>query len=230
LLSTSAPVSPLNVPAATSHVVLLGGSFDPPHTGHVALASAARDAVDRDATLVVVPAATSPFKVGVDATSARVRCQLASLAFAQVQRAVVWTDEVDRAKQQQASYTIDTISRLVSVFAGRVTLLIGTDQAVQFHRWRESSRLLALCDVRVLLREPLATATALREALAATGVWSRAQLDAWDARALHTGLPLHPASSSAIRSLIKTRGIDSVPTQWLAPRVREEIQRQGLYV
>lgn len=80
-------------------VLLMGGTFDPPHVAHVAQArSALRRAMAPGAWLVLVPAARSPLKRGGPGARDRDRVAMLRAAFAGVGRATVWTDELDRAR------------------------------------------------------------------------------------------------------------------------------------
>ncbi|HLP84181.1 MAG TPA: nicotinate-nicotinamide nucleotide adenylyltransferase [Phycisphaerales bacterium] len=225
-------ITPLDVPTLTRHVVFFGGTFDPPHDAHVKLVAAARDVIDREATLVFVPAAKSPFKVGVAGTAAAHRIAMVRLAIVGVRDAVVWTDEVDRAAAAPdvPSYTVDSIARMRTVLPrAKVTLLIGADQAASFHRWREWRTLLERTSVRALLREPFVTAEQLMDALRESGAWSDAEIEAWRGRVVAMHGPIHPARSTDIRQRIAASGIASVPREWLHPDVARYIVEHDLY-
>lgn len=210
-------------------MVLLGGTFDPPHQGHVKLAAAARDAIAPGSPLLLVPAAASPFKVGMSVTSAEHRVAMARLALGGVRDAHVWTDEVDRAaKAVVPSYTVDTVERLQREMPRtRVWLLIGADQAVSFHKWRSMERLLP--HVRVLLREPCVDAKTFASAMKASGAWTDEQIAAWAARLVPLAASLHDARSTDIRAKIAAGGIAGLPSDWLHPDVARYIHEQELY-
>ena len=222
---TPVPCSPL-----TQHLIVFGGTFDPPHEGHVQLTSAARDVIDAKASLLFIPAAVSPFKVGLAATPAEHRAAMLRLAIAPLRDAYMWTDEIDRAKLSSTtpSFTIDTITRLQSQLSNaRITLLIGADQAASFHKWRDATQLLP--HVRVLLRDPHTEADSLLSALRATEVWTSDQLTTWHNSTLLLPLALHPARSTDIRQRIAATSIDSVPPNWLNPAVAQYIITHNLY-
>jgi nicotinate-nucleotide adenylyltransferase len=224
-----APITPVPLAPLTRHVIVFGGTFDPPHQGHVQLTAAAREAVDRDASLLFVPAAVSPFKVGLAGTPAVHRVAMLRLAIAALPRASVWTDEVDRAAIAPGpSFTIDTIARLqTQVPRTRITLLVGADQAAGFHRWRDASLLLP--HVRVLLRDPLPDVPSLLAALEVTGAWTADQLADWRTRVLSLPQALHLAQSTAIRARIRESGLAAVPRDWLHAEVAQYIHEHDLY-
>ncbi|MFM9902053.1 MAG: nicotinate-nicotinamide nucleotide adenylyltransferase [Polaromonas sp.] len=214
------PITPLPRPAEElvgADVVLFGGSFDPVHRAHVDLGEQVRAGVEarpgvRAAWLAYVPAARSPHKnqgpVGSDAD----RTAMLRLALDGKPRTLLWTDELDRAARAGGpSYTVDTLRRLAEVLrsagagsaAPRLHLLIGADQALAFHRWREPHAILALADPIVLLRAPAEHAESLLERVLAEGRWSAAEAGAWRRSVLV--LPTDDVSSTQIR-LAAARG------------------------
>ncbi|HEX2045310.1 MAG TPA: nicotinate (nicotinamide) nucleotide adenylyltransferase [Gaiellaceae bacterium] len=115
---------------------LLGGAFDPPHNGHVALADAAlvRFALAR---LVVVVTGTPPHKrVGTDAET---RFRLAEAAFGGRPRVELSRHELERPGP---SYTVDT-ARWAEAQWGDVVFLVGADEFAAFLRWRQPDDVLA---------------------------------------------------------------------------------------
>ena len=116
--------------------LVMGGSFDPPHRLHAAVARAAAAQLGCG-RILVVPAGESPLKSEPARASARERIELARLAFADVAHATVDTREVERGGQ---SYTVDTLRSIASerlLSRRSLVLLIGADQAMQFDKWKE---------------------------------------------------------------------------------------------
>lgn len=138
-------------------VVIFGGSFDPPHRGHIELPRLAMEAVGAD-VVAFVPAAVSPFKTDRPPTSAAHRVAMLRIALAGRRWAVVLTDEIDRAAANpgEPSYMVDTVEALRSRVGESVSLrlLLGEDQLPQLHRWRRVERLLALAPPVVMARRP----------------------------------------------------------------------------
>lgn len=221
-------------------VILVGGSFDPVHIAHVRVAVEARATLPepdwRASWLVFVPASASPFKVG-DGLTAKTRIvtpnsaqrvELLNLAIRSVDRACIWTDEIDRAAGQAGpSYTIDTVRRAIAARSGlHVRFLIGADQAASLHRWREAGELIKLAQPICVLRPPVATTQELRKNLKASGVWTPGEIACLSQCAVQTSLL--KISSTAIRSAIAS-GACARDLPELDHRVAARIDELGLY-
>jgi len=216
----------VNAPSATP-IVVAGGTFDPPHRAHVELPRFVRDRERPGAVLLFVPAATSPFKQGVAATPAAQRAAMISLAVRDVPGAGVWLDEVDRASHDSSSFTIDTLRRLRTLRSGApITLLIGADQAVAFHKWKSARDILALASVLVVLREPFGSADALLAEMRRSSFWTNDELAMW--RRSITSASLDSVSATSIRERIRTHGVQSV-SDTIAPAVLDYIRQHKLY-
>jgi nicotinate-nucleotide adenylyltransferase len=216
-------ITPLAVPAGAG-ALLYGGTFDPPHVAHIDLALAARDALARATgapwRLVYVPAARSPHKeAGPVATGAQ-RVAMLEAALEGAPGAVIWTDELDRASAGEPSYWINTVRRARDALGPGAPLrfLIGADQAVEFHRWREARAIIALAAPAVLARAEIDTPAALAGAMARSGFWTEAELGAWAGWLVDVGA-LAAASTAARRG---------EPTPLPEP-VAAYIRRHGLY-
>lgn len=223
------------LPASIRRALLIGGTFDPPHRGHVELPSALRELRFPDAWLVFVPAAVSPFKVGQAQTAARLRVEMLRLAIRDVPHAAVWTDEVDRAAADQAapSFTVDTLRRARRVAPGvELILVLGADQALGFHKWRESREIMKRATVQVLPRGACVTAEDFRREMTRAGAWTPQELDAWVRRFIPMASDelreLAGVSSTAIRAAIGERGVAAAGAS-LVPPVRQYIAEHGLY-
>jgi nicotinate-nucleotide adenylyltransferase len=113
---------------------LLGGTFDPPHNGHIALARAAMEelALER---LVVMVAGRPPHKE--TGTDAETRYRLARAAFEELPAVELPRDELDRPGR---AYTVDTVEELERRF-GDLVLIMGGDMFASFPTWREPDRI-----------------------------------------------------------------------------------------
>ena len=132
-----------------SRIGIFGGSFDPPHVGHLLAASDAAEALGLD-RLVFVPARVSPFKDGVTRTSAADRLAMVRLLVGNDPRFAVDPIEIDR---EGLSYTVDTLA----AYADRdpdteLVLLVGEDVLPGFPQWREPERIRRLARLAVLRR------------------------------------------------------------------------------
>ncbi len=128
---------------------LLGGSFDPPHNGHLLAAGDAFDELRLD-RLTFVPAAMQPLKTAGAAATAAQRLAMVRLLVDGDERYTVDPAEVDRGG---LSYTVDTLLELAARWpSAERFLLIGADVLPSFFKWREPRRICELATLVVLQR------------------------------------------------------------------------------
>jgi nicotinate-nucleotide adenylyltransferase len=232
----------LELPLDVGVVMVVGGTFNPVHRAHIELPSFARTSLTQTLPgpvwLLFIPAGLSPFKVAqppapVNEPSPRERAALVRLAIRGVPHASVWEDEIDRFETALANhtptpnYTIDTIRKLQSLRpSATLRLLLGTDQLVSFHRWKEARALLALAPPVTLLREPFTTPAAVAPELACAGFWSDEEVRQLEASCIPA--PLMPFSATSIRQKIAT-GLPAAALPELAPAVAREIDSHAWY-
>ena len=134
--------------ALAPRIGIFGGSFDPVHRAHVALATLALEALALD-ELCWVPAG-QPWQKARVLTPAVHREAMLRLAIAGEPRFTLSRCEIERAG---ASYTLDTVRALQAARpAARWTLLIGQDQYAAFHTWEGWQDLLGLVTLAVANR------------------------------------------------------------------------------
>jgi len=128
---------------------LLGGSFDPPHNGHLLAAGDAFEALMLD-RLVFIPAAVQPLKAGQAEATAAQRLAMVRRLASDDPRFSVSSIEIDRGG---LSYTVDTLTVLAAQWpAAELFWLVGADMVESFPRWREPKRIAELATVVVLQR------------------------------------------------------------------------------
>jgi nicotinate-nucleotide adenylyltransferase len=128
---------------------ILGGTFDPPHVGHLLLALDALDALGLD-RLLLIPAARQPLKSNAAMTDAPHRLAMTQLLAAADPRLAVDGSEVERGG---LSFTVDTVRALRGAHpAATFFLLMGEDTAATLPQWREPSALAELVQVVVAER------------------------------------------------------------------------------
>jgi len=182
---------------------ILGGVFDPPHNGHVALARAAIRELQLDELLVLVVADPGHKQ---SMTPAYIRFELATLAFGDVPEARV---ELDRHAR-----TVDSLE--ARRLAADTYFILGADELADFEGWKSPRRVLELIRLAVAMRPGVARdeVEAVRRRLAAPERIVEFELD-----------PL-PISSSEIRA--RVRG--GLPIDELVPpEIAEAISRLGLF-
>src|SRR6059058_2555050 len=129
---------------------VFGGTFDPPHVGHLLLAADACDALGLD-RLIFVPAGVQPFKVDTPAVASPLdRLEMVRLAVSDDANYTVEAAEINR---KGLSYTVDTLELLSEKFSGgTLFLLLGEDALGSFDEWRAPDRIRALATVAVMRR------------------------------------------------------------------------------
>ena len=128
---------------------MLGGSFDPPHVGHLLIAVDALEALALD-RLFFIPAAIQPLKVGQARASAADRVELVRRLVGDDPRFAVDSIEADRPG---LSFSVDTVSAYADRYPNAERFfLIGADVVETFGAWREPERIARLAQVVVVRR------------------------------------------------------------------------------
>ena len=139
------------MPAA---IGILGGTFDPPHAGHVAAAVAAHKQLGLD-EVRVIPAGQAPLRAGAPVASAADRVAMCRLAFAEHPWAVVDDRETRRAG---TSWSVDTARELVREHPDALRVwVLGADQLARLDRWKDVVELCGLVEFAVLSRDGIST-------------------------------------------------------------------------
>jgi nicotinate-nucleotide adenylyltransferase len=140
---TRAPVRrsrPARARRTGPRIGVFGGSFDPPHNGHLALAEWARRELELE-QVVFVPAGTPPHKRAAGLSSVHHRVAMTRLA---VRENPAFTVSTIEARRRGPSYTADTLAALAAVWPGaQLHLLMGADMFATFDRWREPAAIAA---------------------------------------------------------------------------------------
>ena len=129
---------------------VFGGTFDPPHVGHLLLATDAREALNLD-RLIFIPAGAQPFKVDTPpVASPRDRLEMVRLAIADDANYAVDDAEISR---KGLSYTVDTLEHLAERNAGaELFFLLGQDSLAGFPKWRNPARIQELATLALMMR------------------------------------------------------------------------------
>jgi nicotinate-nucleotide adenylyltransferase len=191
---------------------LLGGTFNPPHIGHLVCASLAIEALELDRVLLV-PVNEPPHKAPEGDPGVEHRIELCRLAVAGDERLGV--SLVD-AEVPGPSFTVDTLSRLHDRCPGdHLTFIVGGDMALSLPTWREPAAILELSELGVAEREGVRRAD-IAERLSELGTENVRFFD----------MPRIDVSSSLIRRLAAA----GRPIRYLVPDpVAGYIERVGLY-
>jgi len=192
---------------------ILGGTFNPPHMGHLVMAQEALDQLDLD-RVVLMPVAVPPHKEAREDPGAAARLELCRLAVADDERFAVSTVEIERGG---ASFTVDTLKELHDVEPEHdLTFIVGGDMAQSLPAWREPEAILRLARLAVAEREGVR-----REDIA-----RRLEPLHDGDRVVFFDMPRIDVSSSTIRR----RVAEGRPIRYLVPdAVAAAIAEQGLY-
>jgi nicotinate-nucleotide adenylyltransferase len=194
-----------------------GGSFDPPHLGHLAVAEAARSAYSLERVLFV-PTGRQPLKPeGADASFAD-RVAMTGLLCESQPAAKLEVSTLDAPLAGGgANYTVDTLERLHRQSqADEIYVLVGADAFLELRRWREPDRLIELAEWIIVSRPGFVL-----------GEMDALHLSAAQSRRIHAleGVA-EPASASRIREELRA-GSDC--SGLLPPAVLEYIRAHHLY-
>jgi nicotinate-nucleotide adenylyltransferase len=197
-----------------ARVGILGGTFNPPHAGHVALARAAADALGLDGVLWM-PVAQQPLKAIAGDPGAEVRLELTRLATREDPRFQASDLEIRRGGP---SYAVDTLRALHEAHPeDELTFIAGADAAQGLPGWRDPAEVLALARLAVAGREG-ASGEDVRSAI-------RSVSGAEDRVEFFDMTPV-PVSSTRVRAAAAAgESLDGL----VPPAVAEAIAERGLY-
>lgn len=209
-------------------IVVLGGSFDPVHNGHVALARHFIQLLQPDA-LRVIPAG-NPWQKPPLQTPPEHRIAMLKLAFAKLSvPLIIDTREIER---QGPSYSIDTLRELRAELGTQTSIvfLLGADQLNQLHTWLEWDELIDYANICAASRPGYAVAAHLPEMVEQVischaGTPDQIRTTSHGLAYLATNLTVD-ISSTSIRAALK-RG--DRPTALLPAEVLDYIQQHSLY-
>lgn len=191
-------------------VGVFGGTFDPPHNGHLAICLYARELLGLDRLIVSV--SKNPFKAAADASDAE-RLEMAERLVAEINAtgltasACRW--EID---QEGPSYTIDLLRHLKAEQPqAELILVIGEDSWRSMHRWKDPEGIAALSSIAVFLRH-----SRQQDAHTAAPQPDRLRIIPFDM----------PVSATGVRRLI---GSGEDPSRLIPPSIAAYIEARALY-
>ncbi len=136
-------------PAAARSLGILGGTFNPPHLGHLAIARHALEELGLE-RVVMMPAHIPPHKSTEEDPGPEHRLRMCRLCVAGVEGLSVCALEIERGGP---SFTVDTLQAIhASHPDAQLTFIVGADTAGTLPGWREPARVLQLADLAVAAR------------------------------------------------------------------------------
>ena len=199
------------------NIGLFGGTFDPPHSGHLIVAQDAALALSLDRVLFM-PAAQPPHKLGRAMSPPAVRARMLQLA---IEGNSLFAFSGLELEREGPSYTVDTLTQLAAQHAGaHWTLLLGADQYAEFALWRQPGEIRRLARIAVLARGGGSDGTAPS---AAAGIPPVEALEQGDVRIQVTRIDISATQ-------IRTRVAAGQPIRYMVPAAVESfIFEHGLY-
>jgi len=211
-----------SVPGRAAVKLIYGGTFDPVHHGHLAIARAVRERLD--CPVALLPAADPPHRPPPGA-SAAARAQMLALA---IQGEPGLSLDQRELHRDGPSYTVDTLRALRR--EQPLVLVLGADSFLSLPQWREWQALFTLAHLLIAERQHCDLAAlpdALTQATATRWTQDAAHLRATPAgRILRLEQPLHPASATEVRRRLAS-GADWAAL--LPAAVAAHIRAQRLY-
>ncbi len=194
---------------------IFGGTFNPPHIGHIQAAKQAVSALNLD-KLILIPNREAPHKqVPGNSPTPQQRLEMLRIALNGDPRLEASAIELER---EGPSYTVDTIRELKNQYSdSELVLLMGTDMFLSFHTWREPQVILENVTLGVFYRGEKGEAEAIRE--------KQAELEAKGARVELVKNQVINISSTQMRRLLAFRCAGA----FLPEGVEDYIRANGLY-
>lgn len=197
-----------------SKLGVIGGTFDPPHIGHLIISQEALIKLNLD-KVIFIPAGRPLFK-GRRVTSAALRWEMLNLAISANPEFVSSREEIDRTGP---SYTLDTVKALKKEYgqSAEIYLIMGMDAFLDMERWKNPEEIIRLCRIAVERRPGYAKSrvTDLEKALPSL-----------KSRYTFLDAPLIDVSSTCIRRRVK----EGASIKYLVPEAVENfIKEKRLY-
>lgn len=128
---------------------IFGGTFNPPHYGHLRLAEEMKNAASLD-KILIIPTSTPPHKVSSDLAGETERLNMCRLMF---NREYFEVSDIE-VRRKGKSYSIDTVTELKSLYPDdELHLIIGSDMLLSFHKWYRYDEILENVTLCVATRE-----------------------------------------------------------------------------
>lgn len=189
---------------------IFGGTFDPPHIGHLLIAQTIIESENFE-RLIFVPANISPAKKGKIISSSKKRLDMLNMALTSNENFEISDFEISKG---DVSYTIDTIvefANTLNLDKKDLYFLMGSDTLGEFHNWKDPKKIMSLCNIIVAIRPG----------------FTPSDIPQWILDEVHfANIPQFEISSTNIRA----RWRDGKTIRYMVPKeVWEYINKNGLY-
>ena len=193
---------------------IYGGTYSPPHIGHLRAAEYAIEALKLD-RLLLIPTGVSPHKRMSAGATSEDRLQMLRLSAAGIEKAEVSDIEL---KREGRSYTVDTLGTIRAENPGaELVLLMGTDMFFSFMTWREPEKIMELATLAVFCRGEKGEAAKIGA--------QKTALETLGAKIELVKNPVTAISSTDLRRML----VFGCADPFLMPGVGDYIREKGLY-
>ena len=133
-----------------TRIGILGGTFNPIHIGHLAIAEASREKMDLE-KVIFVPSYIPPHKTNQKLVPAKTRFKMVKLA---IKNNIFFTVSDFEIKRQGKSYSVDTLRHFRKVYGSQARLyfIVGADSLPELRKWREIKSIFKLASFIVVNR------------------------------------------------------------------------------
>jgi len=199
-------------------IALFGGSFDPVHLGHTAVARAAARQIEAE-TVIFIPAKCSPLKGFLPHAGDEDRLKMIELA---IQEDDVFSVSDCELRRPAPSYTLDTVKQFQTDYGPETSIhwLLGADSVDDLIYWYAIDQLIDVCNLAVMIRGGYEAPTFDQY----LSLWGPERIQKLQDNVIRT--PAVEVSSTQIRESLAT-GRDT--SGMLAPQVAAYISQHGLY-
>ncbi len=124
-------------------LILFGGSFDPPHLGHLKIIEKCCEGFDK---IILMPSAQSPLKLNTPKAKAKHRIIMLELLIQGLNQSIRIDDW--ELNQSESNYTFLTIQYLQKEYPNHlISLVVGADQLQQFHKWKYYKKIMSTVQI-----------------------------------------------------------------------------------
>ena len=198
---------------AKKRVGLYGGTFSPPHLGHLHAAKSFAEALGLD-SLVIMPAGIPPHKKVEHYVDGETRLEMCRLTFGEIEGAHISDFEI---KKEGKSYTVETLRHMKSEDS-ELYMLCGDDMFLTLDTWRCAAEIFSLTNIVCMRRYR----TDIEELLRKKAEYE----EKYGARVIFIDAAAYPASSTEIREKLKS---GESCTGLLEPRTESFIRKRDIY-
>tara|TARA_B100000470_G_C19757956_1_gene376914 strand:+ start:671 stop:1291 length:621 start_codon:yes stop_codon:yes gene_type:complete len=197
------------------NIGIFGGTFDPIHLGHIAVAKYAKTDLNLD-KVIFVPAGCPQLKPSLPAASAKHRFEMVKLAIGN--KEMFYASDIE-IKRKGPTFTVDTLKSIKKNYHSKSSLwfIVGSDAFSEFNKWENYQEIMELSNVCVVRRP--GESTELEQ-------FGHVKKLVTENNVVFINRITPQISSTNVKAIIKDK---NKVKRYLSPEVRDYIVRNGLY-